>query len=54
MLVLRRWSELWVKVPESWALPPSKTAKTVVDEVLTMAKADVELAASGPKTSSVL
>ena len=49
ILVLRRWSELWVKVPPSCALPPSKTANTVVDEVLTTAKAEVELRRRGPR-----
>ena len=42
MLVLRRWSELWLREPESSALPPSKTEKTVVEALLTTAKAEVE------------
>jgi hypothetical protein len=50
MLVLSRWSELCVSVPESSALPPSKTAKTVVEALLTTLNARVELALSGPHT----
>ena len=47
MLVFRRSSEFWVSVPDSCALPPSKTAKTVVEALLTTAKAEVETGGVG-------
>jgi hypothetical protein len=37
-------------LPKSWALPPSKTPKTVVEALLTTLNARVELAASPPPT----
>ena len=48
MLVLRRWSEFWMRVPASVALPLSSTAKSVVDALLTTEKAVVEAVVGSP------